>query len=127
MRSNAGIRHLLAIIISFTGNFCFSQNNNSDTITAIKITGIFDKKIVSVGNYDAVQVYRFQDYCIALTDISQSLADSLNGKKIRVTGFLKVIVGKTFPAKTSNNGIIYEPYKEAARNFISDPKFTILE
>lgn len=94
-----------------------------ETVTT---TGIFEGKKVVVGNFDRVEVYKINDYCIALEDMPDALLDSLKGKKVQVTGKLKVVEGERHPAKTSNEGRIYEPYKEPDKKFIAEPVFTIL-
>lgn len=104
----------------------FSQTTKQDSLKTVNTVGIFDGKIVTVGNFEAEQVYKINDYCIALTDITKGLVDSLKGKKILVTGKLKFIIGETHAAKTSTDGRIYEPYKEPDKKFIVSPKFTII-
>jgi len=104
----------------------FAQITNQDSLKSIKTIGIFDGKKITVGNFETETVFKINEYCISLTDISQSLVDSLIGKKIMVTGKLKIVIGKTFPAKTSTDGTIYEPYKEPDKMFIIKPSFTIL-
>jgi hypothetical protein len=104
----------------------FAQIVNKDSLPEVSASGFFNGEKVTVGNFNTDVVYKINNYCIALTDITESLADSLRGKNILVTGKLKIVVGKTFPAKESNNGIIYEPYKEADRKYIIEPKFTII-
>lgn len=117
----------LSIILFLLGPISFSQTANQDSLKSIKTIGLFDDKKITVGNYMSVVVYKINDYCISPDDISQSLADSLSGKKIVVTGKLKIVTGKTFPALKSNEGRIYEPYKEPDRKFIIEPSFKILE
>ncbi len=117
----------LSIILFLLGPISFSQTANQDSLKSIKTIGLFDGKKITVGNYMSVVVYKINDYCISPEDISQSLADSLSGKIIVVTGKLKIVTGKTFPALKSNEGRIYEPYKEPDRKFIIEPSFKILE
>ena len=99
---------------------------NYDTIKSINTVGIFDGKKVMVGNFEVAEVYKINDYCISLKEITNSQVDSLKGKKVLVTGKLKIIEGKTHDAKTSTDGKIYEPYKEPDKKFITNPKFTIV-
>jgi hypothetical protein len=112
----------LFLIVQIT----FAQITNQDTLKSIKTTGIFDGKKITVGNFETETVYKINEYCISLADISQSLVDSLIGKKIMVTGKLKIVIGKTLPAKTSTDGTIYEPYKEPDKMFIIKPSFKIM-
>jgi hypothetical protein len=102
-----------------------AQTTKPDSLKPITTIGIFDGKKVWEGNFQSEEVYKINGYCIALADMSQTQVDSLKGKKIIVSGKLKIKVGKTFPAKTSSEGRIYEPYKEPDRKFISEPKFII--
>ena len=101
-------------------------NTKQDSLQTISISGIFDGKKVHIGNFEVLEVYMMNGYCISLADISQNQADSLKGKKVLITGNLKIIEGRTLPAKTSTNGTIYEPYKEPDKKFISKPSFTII-
>jgi len=117
----------LSIILLLLGQISFAQTAIQDSLKGIKTIGIFDGKKITVGNFQSVAVYKINDYCISPEDISQSLVDSLRGKKIIVTGKLKIITGKTFPAHKSNDGRIYEPYKEPDRKFIIEPSFKILK
>lgn len=109
------------------GQISFAQNAIQDSLKSIKTTGIFNGKKITVGNFNSAVVYKINDYCISPEDISQSRADSLSGKKIVVSGKLKIITGKRFPAHKSNDGRIYEPYKEPDRKFIIEPSFKILK
>jgi hypothetical protein len=102
-----------------------AQTTKQDSLKPITTIGIFDGKKVLEGNFQSEEVYKINGYCIALADISQAQVDSFKGKKIIVSGKLYIKVGKTFPAKTSYEGRIYEPYKEPDRKFIIEPKFII--
>ncbi len=104
-----------------------SQNTKQDTLKEVTTIGIFDGKEITVGNFEAETVFKINDYCISVSDISQSMVDTLIGKKIIVTGKLKIVIGRTFPAKTSTNGTIYEPYHEPDKMFIIKPYFTIIK
>ncbi len=104
----------------------YVQDKPKDTLKEISTIGVFDGKIIKVGNFDKKDVYMINDYCISLTDISSAQADSLKGKKILVTGKLKIVDGNYTPARTSTDGTIYEPYKEPDKKFISFPVFTIV-
>jgi len=118
---------LFAAIVFFTTQQTFAQESNHDSLLSVSTIGIFTGNKVTIGNFETAEVYTINDYCIALTDISAILADSLKGKKVKVTGKLKIVKGKLFPAKTSNNGTIYEPYKEPDKKYIIKPVFAILE
>lgn len=115
---------LLCILFSIT-QLSFAQILIQDSLKEISIIGIFDGKKVQVGNFDIAEVYKINEYCISLTDISENQLSSFKGKKVLVTGFLKIIVGSTHSAKTSTDGKIYEPYKEPDKKYIVNPKFTI--
>lgn len=114
---------MLFVIITLLTQMVFSQSSEQKLIKTI---GVFDGKITTVGNFEAERVYKINEYCIATSDITESRADSLKGKRIMVTGKLKVVVGKTHDAKTSTDGRIYEPYKEPDKKFIVEPTFTIV-
>ncbi len=116
---------LFVLILYLFSAESYAQTNKQDSLKPITTIGIFDGKKVYVGNFEVVEVYKINDYCISLTDLSQSKADSLKGKKLIVTGKLKIVEGKTLPAKTSTNGTIYEPYKEPDKKFICNPSFNI--
>ena len=104
----------------------FAQSPKPDTLKPVAVVGVFDGAKVTVGNFETEEVYIFKDYYISLADLPGRKADSLRGKKILVTGRLKVVEGKRMPAKTSTDGKIYEPYKEPDKKFISKPVFSIV-
>ncbi|OFY87546.1 MAG: hypothetical protein A3F72_20930 [Bacteroidetes bacterium RIFCSPLOWO2_12_FULL_35_15] len=120
------------IKIFFCGLFIFAmqlidaQNIKQDSLKSITTIGIFDGKKIMVGNFETEEVYKINEYCIFPASISEQLADSLKGKKILVTGKLKIVEGKTMPVKTSTDSRIYEPYNEPDKKFIIDPLFTIV-
>ena len=114
------------IIFIIYASFSFAQNTRNDTMKEVSTIGIFDGKKTRIGNFEVIEVYKINNYCISPDDISESLSDSLKGKKIFVTGYLKIVKGKTFPPKTSFDGKIYEPYKEPDKIFITNPVFTIV-
>ena len=115
---------LLCILFSITC-FSFSQNFKPDSLKEISTIGVFDGKKVTIGNFETDEVYKINEYCISILDISEKQITSLKGKKIVVTGFLKIMIGNTHTTKTSNGGKIYEPYKEPDKKYIVNPKFTI--
>jgi len=115
---------LLSLVLTI--NITSAQSTKQDSVKTIITIGVFDGKETTVGNFEAEKVYKINEYCIALSDITKSQVDSLKGKRISVTGKLKIIIGKTHPAKTSTDGKIYEPYIEPDKKFITEPKFTIL-
>jgi hypothetical protein len=123
MKKNSRFLLILFLSILQLTKLSYSQGANQNEVITI---GIFDGKIVSVGNFKAEQVYKINDYCIALTEIIQSQVDSFKGKKVLVKGSLKIIEGKMGNVKTSNDGKIYEPYKEPDKKFIIKPVFTIV-
>jgi hypothetical protein len=117
---------MLFFVILLITKWSFAQNIKQDTLKEVNTVGIFKGEKVTVGNFNAVVVYKINDYCISPEDIPESLVDSLKGKNVLVTGKLKIVIGKTRPAKTSTDGTIYEPYKEPDRKFITEPIFTIV-
>lgn len=121
------IKIVLVLLICIISNLSFAQNTKQDSLTEVSTVGIFDGKIVREGNFDVAKVYKINEYCISPSDIPQNLADSLRGKNVIVSGKLKIIIGETFPAKESENGTIYEPYKEPDKMFIIEPTFKILD
>jgi hypothetical protein len=126
MKKKYGNIAMLFFVIFLITKCSFAQNIKQDTLKEISTVGIFKGEKVTVGNFNAVVVYKINDYCISPEDIPESLVDSLNGKNVHVSGKLKIVIGKTRPAKTSTDGRIYEPYKEPDRKFITEPTFTII-
>ena len=127
MKKTNNSKWAFSLILFFIVQITFAQITNQDSLKSIKTIGVFDGRKITVGNFETETVFKINEYCISLSDISQSLVDSLIGKKIIVTGKLKTVIGKTFPAKTSTNGTIYEPYKEPDKMFIIKPIFTIMK
>jgi hypothetical protein len=117
----------LSFMLFLMVQMTIAQEAIQDTLKSVRTIGVFDGKKVTVGNFETETVFKINDYCISPADISQSLVDSLTGKKIIVNGKLKILTGKTFPAKTSTDGTIYEPYKEPDKMFIIQPTFTIMK
>lgn len=115
------MKTLFLLCLSLTG---FAQHHSGDTIT---VTGVFDRKMVTIGNFEKENVYKLNNYCVSASELTQGLADSLHGKKVRVKGALKIMEGQLMPTKSSNNGKIYEPYKEPDKLFIAKPVFTIVD
>lgn len=117
---------LLLVIVYCSLLAVKAQTIKQDTLKNISTTGIFDGKKVMVGNFEVAEVYKINEYCISPEDISQSQIDSLKGKRVLVTGKLKIKAGKYLPAKTSTDGKIYEPYKEPDKKYIVRPVFKII-
>ena len=103
------------------------KSQQAGNLNDVSVTGVFDGVIITVGNMEKEEVYKIDVYYIALTDITQSQVDSLKGRKILVKGKKKIKVGKIYPARSITDGILYEPYEEPDKIFISEPTFTILE
>jgi hypothetical protein len=103
-----------------------AQTSVKDTLKKVSSTGVFSGKKVFTGNFKVVEVYKINDYCISPEYLTERQADSLKGKKIRVSGILKIVEGEYHSAKTSTDGKIYEPYKEPDKKFIEKPVFTII-
>ena len=126
MNKNSGIVVILFFTILLIAKFSFAQNIKQDTLKEITTTGLFTGEKVTVGNFFTAVVYKVNEYCISPEDIPEGLLDSLKGKNVLVTGKLKIVIGKTMPAKSRTDGKIYEPYKEPDKKFIAEPKFTII-
>ena len=120
--------HLLILIFALflLTQLSLAQSTKQDSLKPVAVVGVFDGAKVSLGNFEKEEVYIIKDYYISLTDLPDRKADSLRGKKILVTGRLKIIEGQRMPAKTSTDGKIYEPYKEPDKKFISKPVFSIV-
>jgi hypothetical protein len=116
---------ILCALILFS-QYVSAQNTEKDSLQRVTTVGIFDGKRTVVGNFETAEVYLINEYCIALSDLTDSLALTLKGKKIMVSGVLNIVVGKTFPAKTSTDGTIYEPYIEPDKKYINQPVFSIV-
>ncbi|MEI8202535.1 MAG: hypothetical protein WCH34_05955 [Bacteroidota bacterium] len=117
---------LVMLLIICGIQISYSQSTAKDSLKEVKTVGVFDGKKVVVGNFETMEVYKINDYCIALSDVAPNQLKELIGKKVIVTGRLKIVKGKYLPEKTSTNGKIFEPYKEPDKKFIVDPGFTIL-
>lgn len=126
MRENNIIKLAFFTTLFLIIQMSFAQSSKQDSIKTVNTIGIFYGKIITVGNFEAEQVYKINEYCISLKDITNSQVDSLKGKRILVTGKLNIVIGETHAAKTSTDGRIYEPYIEPDKKFISEPKFTIV-
>jgi hypothetical protein len=126
MKKNIRIVIMLFFAILLITKFSFSQNIKQDTLKEVTTSGIFTGEKVTVGNFFTAVVYKINEYCISPEDIPESILESLKGKNVLVTGKLKIVIGKTMPAKTSTDGKIYEPYKEPNRKYIAEPTFTII-
>jgi hypothetical protein len=126
MKKNIGNSLILLLVILSISKWSFAQNIKQDSLKEITTVGLFSGEKVTVGNFFTVVVYKINEYCISPEEIPESLIDSLKGKNVLVTGKLKIVTGKTMPAKTSTDGRIYEPYKEPDKKFIAEPTFTIV-
>ncbi len=87
MNNSSSIKFILfCILFSFT-QLSFAQNLKQDSLKEISTIGIFDGKKVQVGNFDIAQVYKINEYCISLSDISENQLSNFKGKKVFVTDF----------------------------------------
>lgn len=120
------IKTALFMVLFYIINCSSAKTVKNDTMETISTIGIFEGKIITVGNFQGEHVYKINEYYISLHDITQNRYDLLKGKKVQVTGELKVVKGKLFPAKSCAGGRIYEPYKEPDKKFIYKPVFTII-
>jgi len=119
-------KFLLSFALFFVLQITYPQTSSQDTLNSFKTIGFFNGKKTTIGNMERVNVYKINDYYIYNTDISQILVDSIKGKTIIVTGELQIIKGDIMPAKTTDNDIIYEPYKEPEKKIIINPTFEII-
>jgi len=117
---------LLFVCFASTSYSQDTARAESATLKEVSTIGIFDGNIITVGNFEREKVYKINEYCISLADISDSQVVSFTGKRVLVVGKLKIIEGKYGPTKTSTDGTIFEPYKEPDKIFISEPSFTIV-
>jgi len=122
-KSGQAMRLLLFVLFSMVYVFSYSQSIEKDTISTV---GIFDGKKINLGVFGTEKVYQINDYCIFLADMSESKIDSLKGKKVKVSGQLKIVEGEYGPTLSSNDGTIYEPVKDPDRKYICKPCFTIV-
>jgi hypothetical protein len=120
-------KQALTAVLLFILNCSSVHHVNRDATDTVSTTGIFEGKIVTEGNFRREQVYKINSYCITLKDITPSRADLLRGKKVKVTGKLRIAKGVLFPPKSSTDGTIYEPYKEPDKKFIDNPVFIIID
>lgn len=118
---------LVPVLFFLIAPCAYAQSAKQDTLKMVSSVGVFDGKIITVGNFDRDEVYKINEFYISPSDISAGQADSLKGKKILVTGKLKIVEGKLWPAKTSTDGKIYEPYHEPDKKYIIKPEFKIFD
>lgn len=116
---------ILQALILIT-QFCYGQTINKDSLQNIQTIGVFKGEKIFVGNFEREEVYTINEFNISLAELSDRLVDSLKGKKVLVSGKLKIVEGKYESAKSSADGKIYEPYKEPDKKFIIKPTFTIV-
>jgi hypothetical protein len=116
-------------IISWKGNnqgynvhspWVIKKNN----INAVSTVGVFDKSKIEADIWGNFEGYRFNEYFISLADLPESKADSLEGKKIRISGDLLIVNDETGPVKSSKDGKVYEPLRMPDRKIIARPKFS---
>lgn len=93
----------------------------------VSTTGIFDGRIITVGNFDRVDVYEINDYFILPGEITPGQVDAYMGRRVRVTGKLRIEEGRLFTPKSSKDGRIYAPYKEPDKKFIDAPVFEVVD
>ncbi len=113
-------------MIFFMSQTIQAQNTRQDTSKCVIIVGTFTGIKITAGNFYSQEVYKINEYYILPESLTEKQIDSLKGKKVRVTGKLKIVEGEIFPAKTSNTGRIYEPYKEPEKKIIINPTFTVI-
>lgn len=126
MNKNSGIVIILFLTLLSITKYSFTQNIKQDTLKEVTTTCLFTGEKVTVGNFFTAIVFKVNEYCISPEDIPESLLDSIKGKTVLVSGKLRIVIGKTMPAKSSTDGKIYEPYREPDKIFIAEPKITII-
>lgn len=89
----------------------FAQKDNDVKQDKISTTGIFE------GTYIAKSGYKINDYYISDADITAKQVDSLKGKRVHVSGKLKMVKG--------NDGSYIQSTADD-RKFIVAPVFTII-
>jgi len=85
-----------------------TPNNQKDTLKEVWTDGIFDGVLI------AKTGYKINEYYIDQTELTATQIDSLKGKRVIVTGKLKIVNGN----QKSNVQNISED-----RKFITEPKF----
>ncbi len=105
-------------------SIAYSQNpvQKTDTVSTI---GFFDRTQILV-NFETEKVSKINGYYISTNDITTDQLDSLQGKKVLVTGTLKIVKGIRHEAKSRSGGRVYEPYQEPDKKYIMIPVFTIV-
>jgi len=102
-----------------------ADHQNSRSVNYVETTGIFDGKLIVAGNFYRVKAYKINQYLIAENDISDEQIEKYKGKKVLIRGLLKIGKEHYGPAKSSDDGRIYEPAKEPEKLFILNPEFKI--
>jgi hypothetical protein len=121
------VKFTIAIVTIFFSSFSCADAQIQKSTGSVETTGIFDGKLVWVGNFHRERVYKINEYCISGEDLPREQVDFLKGKRVLVRGILKVVKGKLGPVKSSRDGRIYEPFKEPDKKYIKAPRFTILD
>jgi hypothetical protein len=123
---NTSIHVCFLVLLFLIPIFTYAQTTKQDSYKTISTKCIFDSKKITIGNYEIEEVYKINSYYISVTDISQKQADSLNGKKVLVTGKLIVFKACTRYKRTGNKGQLIHKYKEPKRKFIIEPTFSVI-
>lgn len=77
---------LLFVCFASTSYSQDTAKTDRDTLKEVSSIGIFDGKIITIGNLEREKVYKINEYCISLAEISDSQVVSLMGKKVLVVG-----------------------------------------
>ena len=124
---NTFMKHLLYMLTLSAMIFSCNEYTAVSGEIYVETTGVFDARIVVAGNFHYERVYIINQYCISADELSQEQADKYKGRKVLVSGILKIVKGTYGPVKSSTDGTIYEPLKEPDLMFIVNPKFIILK
>jgi hypothetical protein len=62
----------LFTIILLIAQLSYTQTAKKDSLKTVKTVGVFDGKIITAGNFKTEKVYKINDYCISLKDITNS-------------------------------------------------------
>jgi len=108
---------VFCVAMIFDTQIIFAQTTKAGAI--VTTVGIFDGILHSDVHGQRESVYKINEYDIYSKDIPKSKADSLKGKKVRVTGKLALLC-KTMVSENSKGEIIQE--RGPDHKYIFEPK-----
>jgi hypothetical protein len=95
-------------------------SNRQDTLKIVNTAGLLlPVEIPEKG-------YKINEYFIFEKDISDSLFQSVKGKRVRINGRLKIVPETVGPVKLNTEGRIYEPYIPSERKCIVRPSIAVI-